>query len=52
MSGPECLWRDGEHEPEEDPEELTDREADEVEEKRLQKVQGLEKPEGSTEGVS
>ena len=52
MSGPECLWRDGEHEPEEDPEELTDREADEVEEKRLQKVQGLEKPEGSTEGIS
>ena len=52
MNGPECLWRDGEHEPEEDPEEWIDRVADEVEEKRLQKMQVLERPEGSTEGIS
>ena len=37
IKGPECLWRDGEHEPEEDPEEWIDRVADEVEEKRLQR---------------
>ena len=48
--GPECLWRDGEHEPE-DPEEWIDRVAGEVEEKRLQKMQVLE-PEGSTTGIS
>ena len=46
---PECLWRDGEQEPEEDPEEWVDRVADEVEEKRSQKMQALEKPEGSAE---
>ena len=33
INGPECLWRDGEHEPEGDPEEWIDRVADEVEEK-------------------
>ena len=43
-------WCDGEHEPEEDPEEW--READEAEEKRLQKAQVLERPEGSAEGIS
>ena len=32
IKGPERLWRDGEHEPDEDPEELIDRVADEVEE--------------------
>ena len=47
VHGPECLWRDGEHEPEEDPEEWVDRAADEAEEKRLQKMQALEIPEGS-----
>ena len=43
LNGHECLWRDGEHEPEEDPEEWIDRVADEVEEKRRQKVQVLER---------
>ena len=42
LNGPECLWRDGEHEPEEDPEDWIDRVAAEVEEKRLQKIQVLE----------
>ena len=46
------LQRDGEHEPEEDPEEWIDGVADEAEEKRSEKMQGLEKPEGSTEGIS
>ena len=46
------MWRDGEHEPEGDPEEWMDRVADEVEEKRLQKMQVLEKPEGRTKGIS
>ena len=36
MTGPECLWRDGEYEPEGDLEEWIDRVADEVEEKRMQ----------------
>ena len=35
LNGPERLWRDGEHEPEEDPEAWVDRVADEVEERRL-----------------
>ena len=48
---PECLWRDGEHEPEEDPAEWIDRVADEVEEKRPHKMQALERPEGSAEGT-
>ena len=52
VDGPECLWRDGEHEPEGDPEEWIDRVANEVEEKRLQKMQVLEKPEGSATGIS
>ena len=52
MNGPECLWRDGEHEPEGDPEELVDRVADEVEERRLQKMQALEKPDCTTKGIS
>ena len=52
IKGPECLWRDGEYEPEEDPEEWIDRVADEVEEKRPPKMQVLEKPEGSTKGIS
>ena len=52
INGPECLWRDGEHEPNEGPEEWIDRVADEVEEKRLHEMQALEKPEGSTKGVS
>ena len=52
VNGPECLWRDGEHEPEGDPEEWFDRVADAVEEKRLQKVHLLEKPEGSAKGIS
>ena len=51
INGPECLWRDGEHEPEENPDEWIDRVADEVEEKRRQK-QVLEKPEGSPKGIS
>ena len=51
INGPECLWRDGEHEPEGDPEEWIDRAADEVEEKRLQKMQVLEKLEGSRKGT-
>ena len=51
-NGPECLWRDGEHEPEEDPEGWIDKVADEAAEKRLQKTQAQERPEGSTEGVS
>ena len=34
QNGPECLWRDGEHEPEESPEEWIDRVGDEVEEKK------------------
>ena len=38
--------------PEGDPEERIDGVADEVEEKRLQKMQVLEKPEGSTKGIS
>ena len=46
------MWRDGEHEPEEDPEDWVDRVADEVEERRLQKMRALEKPEGSAEGIS
>ena len=50
VNGPECLWRDGEHEPEEDPGEWIDGVADEVEEKRLQMMQVLEKPEGSAAG--
>ena len=45
------MWRDGEHEPEGDPEEWVDRVADEVEEKRLQKMQVLEKPAGSAKGI-
>ena len=36
-----CLWRNGEDEPEGDPEEWVDRVADEAEEKRLQKMQAL-----------
>ena len=52
MNGPECLCHDGEHEPEGDPEKWVDRVADEVEEKRLQKMQVLEKPEGKAEGIS
>ena len=52
INGPECLWRDGEYEPEGDPEEWVDRVADEVEEKGLQKMQVLEKPEGSARGIS
>ena len=52
VNGPECLWRDGEHGPEEDPEEWIGRVADEVEEKRLQKMQALERSEGSKEGIS
>ena len=51
-NGPECLRRDGEHEPEGDPEEWIDRVADEVAEKRLQKMQVLKKPEGSAKGIS
>ena len=51
-NGPECLWHDGEHEPEEDPEEWIGSVADEVEEKRLQKMLALEKPERSTKGIS
>ena len=51
-NGPECLWRDEEHEPEGDPEEWNDRVAGEVEEERLQKMQVLEKPEGSAKGIS
>ena len=46
------LWRDGEHEPNGDPEAWIDRVTDEVEEKRLQKMQVLEKPEGSSKGIS
>ena len=46
------MARDGEHEPEEDLEEWLDRVADEVEERRLQKMQALEKPEGSAKGIS
>ena len=52
INGPECLWLDGEREPEGDPEEWIDRVAEEVEEKRLQKMQALEKPEGSAKGIS
>ena len=53
VNGPECLWRDGgEHEPEEVPEEWVDSVAAEVEEKRFQKMQVLERPESSTEGIS
>ena len=52
IHGPECLWRDGEHEPEGDPEQWVDRVADEAEGKRLQKMQALEKPEGSAKGIS
>ena len=52
LNGPECLFRSGEHQPEEDPEEWIDRVADEVEGKRLQKMQVLERPEGSAEGIS
>ena len=52
VKGPERLQRDGEHEPEEDREEWVDRVADEVEEQRLRKTQVLERPEGSTEGIS
>ena len=48
----ECLWHHGEHEPEGDPEEWIDRVADEVAEKRLQKMQVLKKPEGSAKGIS
>ena len=51
LNGPEPLWRDGEHDPEEDPEEWIDRVADEVEEKGLQKMQGLERPEGSAKSI-
>ena len=40
----ERLRRYGEHEPEGDPEEWINRLADQVEEKRLQKMQVLEKP--------
>ena len=36
----------------EDPEEWIDRVADEVEKRRLQKMQSLEKTEGGTEGTS
>ena len=52
LNGHECLWRDGEHEPKEDPEGWIDRVADEVEEKRFQEMQVLERPEGSAEGIS
>ena len=52
LNGPECLWGDGEHEPEGDPEERIGRVAGEVEEKRFQKMQVLEKPEGSRKGIS
>ena len=50
VNGPECLWPHGEREPEEDPEDWIDRVADEGEEKRLQELQALERPEGSTAG--
>ena len=43
INGPECLRRNGEHEPEEDPEEWIDRVADEMEEKRRQRNQLLNK---------
>ena len=49
MEGKIC---DGDYEPEEDPEEWIDGVADEVEEKRLQKTQVLEEPEGSAKGTS
>ena len=42
LNGRECLWPDGRHEPEEDPEEWIDGVADGVEEKRFQKMQALE----------
>ena len=51
VNGPECWRCDGEYEPEGDPEERIDRVADEVEENRLQKMQALEKPERSAEGI-
>ena len=41
----------GEYEPAGDPEEWIDRVADEVDEKRLQKMQVLEKPAGSAKGI-
>ena len=44
VNGPECLWRDREYEPKQDPQKRVDRVANEVEEKRLQKMQVLEKP--------
>ena len=47
VNGPECLLHYGEHELEGDPEEWIDGVADEVEETRLQKMQALEKPDGS-----
>ena len=50
-TGNEEGWEEEGDELEEDPEEWIDRVADEVEEKRLQKMQALEKPEGSTEGI-
>ena len=52
INGPECLRCDGGYEPEGDPEEWIDRVADEVEDKRLQKMQALEKPVGSAKGIS
>ena len=44
------MWCDGEYEPEGDPEEWVHIVADEVEEKRLQKMHV--KPEGSAEGIA
>ena len=52
LNGPECLRRDGEHKQEESPEESIDRVADEVDEKRLEKMQVLEKPEVQKVSVS
>ena len=52
VNWPECSWCDGEHEPEGDPAEWMDRVADEVGEKRVQKMEALEKPEGSTKKES
>ena len=49
VNGPERLWRDGEHEPEENPDEWIDRVG---EEKRLHEMQALEKPGGATKGIS
>ena len=43
------MWRDGEHEPDEDPEELIDRVADEVEE--TPEDASAREPEGSAKGI-